>query len=124
MTIHRDDYRRTVMTAAGAVTLFHLPSLDGLRLAAVPGGVERLPYSVRVLLESALRNIDGFRVTEEDVRRILAWEPKAPSRGEIAFNPARVVLQDFTGVPAVVDLAAMRSAMERRGKDYRKIDLQ
>ena len=112
------------MTAAGAVTLFHLPSLDGLRLAAVPGGVERLPYSVRVLLESALRNIDGFRVTEEDVRRILAWEPKAPSRGEIAFNPARVVLQDFTGVPAVVDLAAMRSAMERRGKDYRKIDLQ
>ncbi len=124
MSIDHDDYKRTIETAAGTVTLFHVPSLDGLRLAAVPGGVARLPYSIRVLLESALRNIDGFRVTGQDVKRILAWDPKAASRDEIAFNPARVVLQDFTGVPAVVDLAAMRSAMKRMGKDHRKIDLQ
>jgi len=124
VTINRDDYKRTLNTSAGTVTIFHLPSLDGLGLGAVPGGVGRLPYSIRVLLESALRNIDGFRVTVEDVARILGWRPKTASRGEIAFNPARVVLQDFTGVPAVVDLAAMRSAMKRMGKDHRKIDLQ
>ena len=124
VTINRDDYKRTLDASAGKVIIFHLPSLDELGLGAVPGGVERLPYSIRVLLESALRNIDGFRVTAEDVARILGWRSRAASRGEIAFNPARVVLQDFTGVPAVVDLAAMRSAMKRMGKDYRKIDLQ
>jgi aconitate hydratase len=123
LNIDHNQYKRSIDTAAGKVTLFHLPSLDGLHVAAVPGGVARLPYSIRVLLESALRNIDGFRVTEEDVTRILSWSPKAAARGEIAFNPARVVLQDFTGVPAVVDLAAMRTAMKRMGKDHRKIDL-
>jgi aconitate hydratase len=123
LSIDHKEYKRTIKTAAGTVTLFHVPSLDGLRLAAVPGGVARLPYSIRVLLESALRNVDGFRVTEEDVTRILSWSPEAATRGEIAFNPARVVLQDFTGVPAVVDLAALRSAMKRMGKDFRKIDL-
>jgi aconitate hydratase len=123
VNIDRNEYKRSIGTAAGTVAVFHLPSLDALGLAAAAGGVERLPYSIRVLLESALRNVDGFRVTDEDVTRILGWQPTASSRDEIAFNPARVVLQDFTGVPAVVDLAAMRSAMERMGKDYRKIDL-
>jgi aconitate hydratase len=120
----RDEFKRKLKTADGTVTVFHLPSLDSLGLAAPAGGVARLPYSMRVLLESALRNLDGFRVTEEDVKRVLGWNPKAGPRDEIAFNPARVVLQDFTGVPAVVDLVAMRSAMKRMGKDHRKIDLQ
>ncbi|MBT6848886.1 MAG: aconitate hydratase AcnA, partial [Planctomycetaceae bacterium] len=76
----------------------------------------------RVLLESVLRNCDGYDVTEEDVRCLANWNAVDPGNHEIPFKPARVVLQDFTGVPAVVDLAAMRSAMERLGGDPRKIN--
>jgi len=122
--INRDEYKRSLNTASGTVTIFHLPSLDALGLGTVSGGVCRLPYSIRVLLESALRNIDGFRVTADDVASILAWNPASGVQSEIAFKPARVVLQDFTGVPVIVDLVAMRSAMERMGKDHDKIDLQ
>ncbi|MDG1549499.1 MAG: hypothetical protein P8Q94_05560 [Candidatus Poseidoniaceae archaeon] len=64
-----------------------------------------LPYSIRILLEGALRGNDGFLITEQDVRNIANWQPNA-ERGEIPFRPSRVILQDFTGVPAVVDLAA------------------
>ena len=70
-----------------------------------------LPYSIRILLEAALRKCDGFLVTEEDVKRIAAWSP-TQTPGEIPFMPSRVILQDFTGVPAVVDIAALRDAME------------
>ncbi len=84
--------------------------------------VERLPYSIRLLLESALRNCDGQTVTEEDVRNLASWTAAAPAQVEIPFKPARVVLQDFTGVPAVVDLAAMRAAMSRLGGDPKKIN--
>jgi aconitate hydratase len=86
------------------------------------GDVSKLPYSIRVLLESVLRNCDGYVVTEEDVRCLANWNAADPGNHEIPFKPARVVLQDFTGVPAVVDLAAMRSAMERLGGDPRKIN--
>ena len=86
------------------------------------GPVSRLPYSIRVLLESVLRNCDGFVVTEEDVKNLAAWDASAPAKVEIPFKPSRVVLQDFTGVPAVVDLAAMRSAMQRLGGDATKIN--
>jgi aconitate hydratase len=86
------------------------------------GAVDRLPFSVRVLLEALLRTCDGYQVTPEDVIRLAAWQPKQPSAFEIPFKPGRVILQDFTGVPAVVDLAAMRSAMARLGGDPSKIN--
>jgi len=81
------------------------------------GHVDRLPFSIKVLLESLLRNVDGFFVTEEDVTNLANWDSQAPLQVEVPYNPARVILQDFTGVPAVVDLAALRSAMARMGGD-------
>ena len=80
-----------------------------------------LPYSIRTLLEATLRNCDNFAVAEEDVVNLAKWSPDGSSF-EIPFKPARVILQDFTGVPAVVDLAAMRSAMKRLGGDPNKIN--
>jgi aconitate hydratase len=124
LKINRDDFKKQIKTSSGDVSVYDLPALDGLGIETPTGSVQKLPYSIRVLLESALRNLDGFKVTEDDVIKILSWEPNPKAQSEIAFKPARVVLQDFTGVPAVVDLAAMRSAMKRMGKDYRKIDLQ
>jgi len=93
---------------------FSLPKLNDPR-------VEKLPFSVRILLESALRNCDEFEVKKADVENILNWE-KTVGKIEIPFKPARVLLQDFTGVPAVVDLAAMRDAMKRLGGDPTKIN--
>ena len=80
-----------------------------------------LPYSIRVLLESVLRNCDGFEVTEADVKNLAAWSPEG-NETSIPFKPARVILQDFTGVPAVVDLAAMRDTMQNIGGDPKKIN--
>lgn len=88
------------------------------------GRVDRLPYSIKVLLESALRNCDGYLVTPEDVEKLANWQAQSESRGELPFKPGRVILQDFTGVPVVVDLAAMRSAMARLGGDPKKINPQ
>jgi aconitate hydratase len=118
--LNKDNFRKSIDSKAGPIGYFDLPSLDTLGR----GSVARLPYSIRVLLESALRNLDGFRVTDKDVTNILGWRPDVEERPEVAFKPARVVLQDFTGVPAVVDLTALRSSMDRMGKDYRKIDVQ
>ncbi len=84
--------------------------------------VAKLPFSIRVLLESVLRNCDGFQVTEADVKNLAGWQAESPAQVEIPFKPARVILQDFTGVPAVVDLAAMRSAMQRLGGDPERIN--
>ena len=84
--------------------------------------IDRLPYSIRILLESVLRNCDDFEVTRQDVMNLATWEAAKPAQVEIPFKPARVVLQDFTGVPAVVDLAAMRSAMQRLGGNPKKIN--
>ncbi|TKR25119.1 aconitate hydratase AcnA [Natronomonas salsuginis] len=78
--------------------------------------LDRLPVSIRVLLESVLRNVDGDTITAEDVRNVASWQPDVPDV-ELPFTPSRVVLQDLTGVPAVVDLAALRSAVERKGED-------
>jgi aconitate hydratase len=78
--------------------------------------LDRLPVSIRVLLESVLRNVDGDTITSEDVRNVASWQPDVPDV-ELSFTPSRVVLQDLTGVPAVVDLAALRSAVERKGED-------
>ena len=84
---------------------------------------KHLPYSIRVLLEGALRNCDGFLIREEDVKAIAGWQADG-ERGEIPFRPSRVILQDFTGVPAVVDLAALRDAMVQMGGDPEKVNPQ
>ena len=80
------------------------------------------PFSVRVLLEACLRNVDDFIVKADDVNNLANWNAEAPAQVEVPFKPGRVVLQDFTGVPAVVDLAALRSAMVRMGGDPKKIN--
>ena len=99
---------------------FRIYKLDALRQAGLD--VSRLPYSLKVLLENLLRNEDGLTVTADDIRGLAQWDPKAVPSREIAFRPSRVLLQDFTGVPAVVDLAAMRDAMKRMGGDPKKIN--
>ncbi len=114
------EFKRSLSTDDGDVTLYDLPALAKRE----DTDLARLPYSIRVLLESALRNNDGFKVTDDDVRKLLGWTPATASETEIAFKPARVILQDFTGVPAIVDLAAMRSAMHRMGADYKLINPQ
>src|SRR6266705_6176220 len=92
-------------------------------LAALPRDkVARLPYSLKILLENLLRFEDGVNVTRADIDALLSWDPAAAPSYEIAFTPARVILQDFTGVPCVVDLAAMRDAMAVLGGDPQKIN--
>ena len=88
------------------------------------GQIERLPFSIRVLLEALLRNCDGQIVSPDDVIKLAGWSAKDPEEVELPFKPGRVILQDFTGVPAVVDLAALRSAMARLGGDPRRINPQ
>jgi aconitate hydratase len=88
------------------------------------GNIDRLPFSIKVLLEALLRTCDGYEVMPEDVQKLAAWNAKKPAQDELPFKPGRVILQDFTGVPAVVDLAALRSAMARLGGDPKKINPQ
>jgi aconitate hydratase len=84
--------------------------------------VARLPVSLKILLENLLRHEDGRRVRRQDIEALAGWNPAAPPKNEIAFMPARVLLQDFTGVPSIVDLAAMRQAMKQMGGDPKKIN--
>jgi aconitate hydratase A / 2-methylisocitrate dehydratase len=98
-------------------------SYEIFSLAALPREkVARLPYSLKVLLENLLRFEDGVNVTRNDIEALLAWDPAAAPAHEIAFTPARVILQDFTGVPCVVDLAAMREAIVRLGGDAERVN--
>ena len=97
---------------------FALQALDDSGISTA-----HLPYSMRVLLEGALRNCDGFLIREEDVKSIAGWQANS-ERGEIPFRPSRVILQDFTGVPAVVDLAALRDAMVQMGGNPEKVNPQ
>jgi aconitate hydratase len=99
---------------------FEIFRLGALEAAGLPVG--RLPYSLRILLENLLRTEDGVSVAAEDIEALARWSPGDVAEREIAFTPARVLLQDFTGVPAVVDLAAMRDAMARLGGDPSKIN--
>ena len=110
--------RRTLRTRAGEVTLASLPALEQAGLTRL----ERLPYSIRILLESVLRQVNGREITDDDVRSVAGWSPRPTHRPQIPFLPARVLMQDFTGVPAVVDLAAMRDAVARLGGDPRRIN--
>jgi aconitate hydratase len=108
--------RTGLTTSSGNVEIYSLKKLD----EQVSADVFSLPFSVRVILESLLRNCGGKFVQEEDVEALASW-PESVGE-ELAYLPARVVMQDFTGVPAVVDLAAMRSAMQKVGGDPKKIN--
>ncbi|HYN87507.1 MAG TPA: aconitate hydratase AcnA, partial [Ardenticatenaceae bacterium] len=101
--------RTALETASGPVRIYSLEALEQSGVAAV----SRLPFSIKVLVESALRNLDAFAITEEHVRILAGWRGNAQSDQEIPFMPGRVILQDFSGVPSVVDLAALRSALAR-----------
>ncbi|MEX0593207.1 MAG: aconitate hydratase AcnA [Balneolaceae bacterium] len=106
-------------TGSGTAHLYSLKKLEELGY----GAVSKLPFSIKILLEAVLREYDGFAITEDDVRALAGYNAKDP-QGEVPFKPSRVVLQDFTGVPAVVDLAALRSAMKRMGGDPQSINPQ
>ena len=110
--------RATFETGSGLATLYRLRAIDDAGIT----NTARLPYSIRMVLEALLRTCDNYEVTEADVRSLATWNAAKPAETEIPFKPARVVLQDFTGVPCVVDLAAMRAAMKRLGGDPRKIN--
>jgi len=110
---------QTFDAGEGRQGYFH--SLPALEKAGV-GPISRLPVSIRIVLESVLRNCDGKRVAEKDVKTLANWSAKSPANEEIPFVVARIVLQDFTGVPLLVDLAAMRSAVDRLGRDAKMIE--
>lgn len=110
--------RDTFRAPQGQLGIYRLSKLEKDGIAPV----SKLPFSIRVLLEAVLRNCDGYQVTEADVRNLANWNAAKPAELEVPFKPARVVLQDFTGVPAVVDLAAMRDAMKSLGGDPKKIN--
>src|SRR4051812_34059696 len=108
----------TLKTKAGEFKIARLNRLAEQGL----GDLDKLPFSIKVLLESCLRNLDEFEVRVDDVTRLAAWNPEKTAKVELPFKPARVILQDFTGVPCVVDLAAMRAAMKRAGGDPQRIN--
>jgi len=109
---------RSVLKVLGReYSIYRLDALDKQGIST-----RHLPYSLRILLENLVRTEDGHNVTKDEVRALAAWNSKSKPDKEIAFTPSRVLLQDFTGVPAVVDLAAMRDAMKRLGGDPKLIN--
>jgi len=119
MTTTKDSFSAftRLETQSGPLGMYRLSALRSQN-----PDFDRLPFSIRVLLESLLRNCDGFIVTEEDVRRLATWNAKKPAEVELPFMPSRVILQDFTGVPVLVDIAAMRAAVARLGGDPQQIN--
>ena len=111
---------RVQLDTGGGGSMYRIQRLEEEGVAPV----SRLPFSIKVLLEAALRQCDGFEITRDDVERIARWSPETAGREEIPFKPGRVVMQDFTGVPAVVDLAAMRDATVALGGDPKKVNPQ
>jgi len=116
---HPDSFKSLSTLTVGKTTydLFRLKALEGTGV-----DLSRLPFSLRILLENLLRHEDGRTVSAEDIQFLACWDPNAEPSREIAYMPARVLMQDFTGVPAVVDLAAMRDAMKALGGDPEKIN--
>ena len=110
--------RTTIAAKSGKLTLFSLSALEKKGV----GRVSRMPYAVRIILEAVLRHVDGFLVRDEDLTAVCAWDQEGSPRREIPFMPARVIMQDFTGVPAIADLAAMRDAMAAWGGDPARIN--
>src|SRR5207244_6054811 len=122
MTAYNDVFsaRATLKSAGGTISYYQLEALAKRGVQ----GLDRLPFTVKILLENALRHAGGELVSEDDVLSLAHWAPGRGSQAEAEypFMPARVLLQDFTGVPAVADLAAMRSAVARMGGDSRKVN--
>ena len=116
MKINKDSFKDTLPIPDGDLKIISLQ-----KVAESYPKVNHLPFSIRILLENALRNYDGFSITEEHIENLINWNPKG-SDASVPFKPARVLMQDFTGVPAVVDLAAIRSEVIRKGKDGSKIN--
>ncbi len=110
--------RDTLSTSEGDLGIYRLSRLEDQGIASI----SKLPYSIRILLEAVLRACDGYEVTRDDVINLAQWQAAKPAELEVPFKPARVVLQDFTGVPCVVDLAAMRDGMRSLGGDPKKIN--
>ncbi|MGD8759455.1 MAG: aconitate hydratase AcnA, partial [Anaerolineales bacterium] len=110
--------RHPLRAASGTYTIYRLDALHKAGLVEL----DRLPFSIRVLLESLLRQVDGRRITKEDVVALAGWRPSMERPPEVPYLPARVVMQDFTGVPAIVDLTAMRAALARLGGDPKRIN--
>ncbi|MFT4113571.1 aconitate hydratase AcnA [Silvibacterium sp.] len=119
MSTSKNSFGSQTMLTSGGKT-YELYRLGALESKGV--NLSRLPYSLRILLENLLRREDGESVTASDIEFLAKWDPKAEPNREIAFMPARVLMQDFTGVPAIVDLAAMRDAMKLLGGDPQKIN--
>ncbi|MDQ6478329.1 aconitate hydratase AcnA [Dyadobacter sp. LHD-138] len=110
------DVRRTINLGAKSLSFYSLRALEEKGIA-----VSKLPFCIRVLLENVLRNFDGHVITKEHVEALMNWKPQVIEK-EIPFMPVRVLMQDFTGVPAVVDIASLRAEMERQGKDSSRIN--
>src|SRR5450432_570324 len=107
MSVNSFNSKSTLKVGVKAYEIYRLDALDKQGIST-----KHLPFSLRILLENLLRTEDGRNVTKEEVRALAAWNSKSKPEKEIAFTPSRVLMQDFTGVPAVVDLAAMRDAMK------------
>lgn len=116
MSFNKENYRKNLKTSSGSLQMISLP-----KLAEKYPQVKGLPFSIRILLENAVRNYDGFAIDEAHIDNLLNWKPEG-SEHAVPYKPARVLMQDFTGVPAVVDIAAIRSEAIRKGKDGSKIN--
>ncbi len=110
--------REVLKTSFGDYIIYRLDKLEQAGLTTL----DKLPFSIRVMLEAVLRQCNESDITKQDVQNLAGWRPRASNRPSLPFRPGRVIMQDFTGVPAVVDLAAMRSAVARLGGDPRKIN--
>lgn len=119
MEFDKNRFIKQIVISGKKYTVYSLPALA----KAGFGDPAVLPFSIRILLESALRNFDNYQISMNDIKTLAGWKPKN-MLAEVAFKPGRVILQDFTGVPCVVDLAAMRSAMKKMGGDVKKINPQ
>ncbi len=116
MSLNPNNLKRTLKAGNKEFTYWSLAALQEHGYA-----INKLPFSIRILLENVLRNFDDFAITKENIETILSWSPKASDK-DIPFKPARVLMQDFTGVPAVVDIASLRAEVARKGKDPDKIN--
>src|SRR5258708_20947837 len=117
MSQKSSNTKSTLKVGAKEYEIYRLDALDKQGISTT-----HLPFSLRILLENLLRTEDGRNVTKEEVRALASWNRNSKPEKEIAFSPSRVLLQDFTGVPCVVDLAAMRDAMKRLGGDPKLIN--
>ncbi|MCL4258609.1 MAG: aconitate hydratase AcnA [Anaerolineales bacterium] len=120
MTTDFFNTRSTLTVGPKTYTFYSLRKLEAAGLTRL----DKLPFSMRIMLEAALRGCNNVDILEQDVRNLAAWQPRVEQRGAMPFKPARVLLQDFTGVPTIVDLAAMRDAVAKLGGDPKKINPQ